>query len=88
MLYQEYENKVHAIPYDRNNVRHYHEQVAEVNTQFAAALAEESGLSEYPTIANKVWEMAWERGHASGYADIENVYYDYVELVRVVMRGR
>ena len=84
-MFQEYENKVHAIPY---NVWNYREQVAEVNTQFAAALAEESGLSEYPTIANKVWEMAWERGHASGYAEVENAYYDYVELVRVVMRGR
>ena len=86
MLYQEYENKVRAISYDHNNVRHYREQVAAVNAAFRDALIEKCGLGNYSITASKVWTMAWEQGHAYGFSEVENAFYNLVELVKVVLQ--
>lgn len=34
-------------------------------------------------VADKVYSLAYEHGHASGYSDIENYYQDFAELARV-----
>lgn len=85
-MYETFDQQARAIPYDRNNVRRYREQVAAVNAAFRDALIAECNLDNHPTTASKVWEMAWDQGHANGYSEVENAFYDLVELVEVVLR--
>lgn len=34
-------------------------------------------------ISDKVYSLAWEHGHASGYGEVENYFQDFAELARV-----
>lgn len=34
-------------------------------------------------VADKVYSLAWEHGHSSGYSEVENYYQDFAELARV-----
>lgn len=61
----------------------------------AAALAERENhqirmFKEYAepfgvpwNVADKVYAMAWENGHSSGYDEVEGLYQDFAELARV-----
>jgi hypothetical protein len=51
----------------------------------AAEFRERYGLRVVPDrIAERVWNLAWEDGHASGYWQVEEFYADYAELVLAV----
>lgn len=32
--------------------------------------------------ADKVWSLAWEHGHSSGYSEVINYYEEFVELIQ------
>jgi len=38
------------------------------------------GVQDHPK-ANKVWELAWEHGHANGFSEIEHYYHEFVSLI-------
>lgn len=89
MIAQEFTDRARAIPYpdstDRDERvrlrREYDAAHAELNGEFAAALADEylSEISETrrAAIGERTFALAWEHGHSSGYSEIENYYMDF-----------
>ena len=61
---------------------------AELNREFAAELADEylGEISETrrPAIAERVFRLAWDDGHSSGYYEVENRYMDLADLALAV----
>lgn len=61
---------------------------AEINRAFGVALADEylSEISETrrPAVAERVFRLAWEDGHSSGYYEVENRYMDLADLALAV----
>ena len=45
------------------------------------AILEEYGIADNPK-AEKVWNLAWEDGHAYGYIEVANYVYKYADLVK------
>ncbi len=45
-----------------------------------SALAKEYGIENHPKRA-KLWSLAWEHGHSSGFSEIEIYYREFVELI-------
>lgn len=96
MLAQEFSARADAIPYpttknreERMLLRREYDQAhANVNRDFAAALADEY-LDEIPvgprgTVAEAVFRRAWEDGHSAGYSSVE---WAYEELAIVALSG-
>ena len=48
---------------------------------FQADLEEEHGVRNHPK-ADRVFELAWEHGHSSGYEEVVSCYADFVELIK------
>jgi len=46
-----------------------------------ADLETEHGVSDHPK-AGKVWSLAWEHGHSSGYSEVVSYYEEFVELIK------
>lgn len=69
-------------------VTQWRREQQKVRQRFANALAREylSDFSEATQL--KVFEFAWERGHASGWREIENEYQDLATLVETVNREK
>lgn len=44
-------------------------------------LEAEHGVAAHPR-AGKLWSLAWEHGHSSGYSDVVNYYEEFVELLK------
>ncbi len=59
--------------YSKENVR--------LREQFCADLIEEAGVIGHPK-ANKAFDMAWDRGHASGYHEVEYEFAEIAELLK------
>lgn len=38
-------------------------------------------------VRDKLWSMAWDQGHSSGYAEVEIYYADLAKLVLLVLGG-
>lgn len=83
-VYKTYEVQAHAVPYDRiNRGRVYREQLREIEKNFKQALRQEYLVSMPDSVADKVWEMAWDAGHSAGYYEVESHYQDFAELANV-----
>lgn len=50
---------------------------------FAARLAKEHLRYVDELVTDKVFDFAWEAGHASGEHEVEQVYADLAEIVRI-----
>jgi len=59
----------------------YYAATTQVNDNFRKALAKEYLRTSEKSKEQKVWDMAWDKGHANGYADVESYYQDFAELV-------
>lgn len=59
----------------------YRVETARLEAALKADLEDEHGVTGNPK-ADKCWEIAWERGHSSGYNDVACVYEDIVELIK------
>lgn len=58
-----------------------HAKGAEMNQKVREMLAELYGVVNHPK-EPKLWQKAWDDGHASGYSEIASQYDDLVQLVR------
>lgn len=61
--------------------RAYNFETGRLEHQLRLDIEEEEGMTGNPK-AELLWIKAWERGHASGYGDVYNVYIDLAELIR------
>lgn len=59
----------------------YHEATAKVDHNFRQALAKEYLTGEGKEKEAKVFSLAWQKGHANGYAEVESHYQDLADLV-------
>ena len=59
----------------------YEEEDARLYTQFLEDLEAEYKMTGHPK-AQLLFDKAWARGHASGYAEVAGIYSDLVELVQ------
>ncbi len=75
---KEYED---AVEHYKSAVEAYNADVARLEASFRLDLEVESGMKDHPK-ADLLYSKAWANGHASGYADVRNVYLDLLELVR------
>lgn len=66
---------------DRRQRRLHDEERARLNAMVKADLEEEYGVIGHPK-ADKLWEIAWEHGHSSGYHDVACHYAELVELIQ------
>lgn len=52
---------------------------------FKNALSEEYLIGANEAIANQVWSLAWDEGHANGFHEIECHYINLSDLVNFVI---
>jgi len=53
---------------------------AGVRNSFRKTLAQAYGVSEHPK-EERLWELAWSKGHANGYAEVALEYDELVTLI-------
>lgn len=59
----------------------YNKETARLMKRFEADFFAELGIENHPK-RHMLFNKAWERGHADGYAEVMNVGWDLVELIR------
>lgn len=59
----------------------YREEEARLNALFRADLEVEHGLVGHPK-AERLFEMAWDRGHSGGFREVAEHYAELAELVQ------
>jgi hypothetical protein len=57
------------------------EEKFDVKEEFKKFLAKKYKLEGNPKL-DRAFEIAWELGHSSGYDEIENYFYDLVDLIK------
>lgn len=63
----------------------YNDEQDRLHKLFIADMEQEHGLAKYSeAIRSHVHSQAWYKGHAYGYHEIANCYYDIMETVEVV----
>ena len=73
--------------YDKNNEHikkaraEYRESINAIEEKFEKLLADEYGLTKHSK-RHKVFEMAWEKGHSTGYESVEYWYEELAALVK------
>ena len=59
----------------------YREEEYKIDQEFKQALFVEYGVQNHPK-REKAFAMAWDRGHSSGYNDVELEFVDLAELMK------
>lgn len=62
----------------------YAERIAETNQMIAdhkARLAAEHGLTDHPKL-DRLYELAWSHGHASGFSEVEFYFSEFADLLK------
>ena len=85
MDYSKYENH---LPYPTGprtperiaGQRAYNEETRRLTDLFKADLIEEYGMTGHPR-ANRAFDIAWERGHSSGYSEVAIYFGELAELL-------
>lgn len=58
----------------------------EIRRDFADDLAKENGLGSLPATAKKVFDFAWQEGHADGFQRVSAVYDEISDIALVAAR--
>jgi flagellar biosynthesis/type III secretory pathway protein FliH len=67
-------------------MKRYGKAEAEARDQFIADTEEAEGMTHWPQeLKNKIFRLAWDQGHASGWSEIRNCYGDYVEVAKCAL---
>lgn len=75
------ENALKDIDNIKNDARRkYRAEMTKIQDDFQNALYEEYGVKDHPK-REKMYSKAWERGHSSGYAQVESEFEEIVELM-------
>lgn len=59
----------------------YYTKRANLDEEFELALFKEYGVEDNPK-REKCFQLAWERGHSSGYNEVEIQFSEIVELIK------
>lgn len=65
----------------RDQTRKHRENEGAITAMVKRDLELQEGLGGHPK-ADKLWIIAWDRGHSSGYADVISVYEELAELLK------
>jgi hypothetical protein len=68
------------LPRFRASLLEYRAKLGEIENEFKVEILRRIGISQHPR-AEKLWSMAWERGHSSGFSEIVSIAYDLSELL-------
>lgn len=74
----EYENKV---PYSKLTRNAYNDEDREIRKKFREDLAKEFGMVNHPK-ESKLWDKAWDDGHAYGLMEVYNHYSELVDFIK------
>ena len=66
----------------------YRAREHEIAAQFAVDLASELANDLPKSVQDKIFALAWENGHASGYSEVANFYEGYAEFARAVRNAK
>lgn len=61
--------------------RDYENKIHEIRNDFRDELLAKHQVTNHPK-ANQVWEKSWDRGHSSGFSEVEIIFDDLVELIK------
>jgi hypothetical protein len=75
-----YKDSVKKASYDRR-LREYSEEQSRLETLFKQALFFYASVEDNPK-AEKVFSIAWEKGHSSGFSEVYNEFTDIVDLIK------
>ena len=75
-----YENKVPYSSQKEQRTRHREEE-HRMNDLLRADLEQEHGVAGHAK-ADRLWALAWEHGHSSGYGEVITYYEDFVTLLQ------
>lgn len=64
----------------RIELEKYNNETKRLNEMFKIDLFEEYGIENYPK-KEKVFEYAWDRGHSSGFSEVEIYFEELVQLL-------
>jgi hypothetical protein len=59
----------------------YRENIYNIDNEFKLALFEAYDVKNNPR-REKLFSLAWERGHSEGYESVENIFIDLVDLIK------
>jgi hypothetical protein len=59
----------------------YNVESARLHTEFKEDIFDEFGVQNHPK-RERVFEMAWDRGHSSGFSEVYLVFEELVELIK------
>lgn len=83
MIYKEFDEKQKAIPYSTKEDRaNYRKRCSEIEDEFKAKLFAEYGVAKHPK-AELLYQLCYREAHAGGFNDIECMFADFSELLRV-----
>ena len=84
-LEKEYPDAVIQVVVDNEGYnehkKQYGEEIHKLHEEFVNDLFEEFGVTDNPK-RHKAFELAWEKGHANGFEEVYNEFYDLVELIK------
>lgn len=66
---------------DRDQRRLHRENEGVMNDLLRADLEIEHGVADHPK-AGKLWSLAWDHGHSSGYSEVIGYYEELAELLK------
>lgn len=74
------EYEVKFVEFEAQRIDYYKRQ-SEIEHEIKALITHESGLSDIPIqYRTKVWDVAWEKGHSSGYYEVYQWLCRLVEI--------
>jgi predicted nucleic acid-binding protein len=65
----------------KEHKKQYGEETHKLHEEFVNDLFEEFGVTDNPK-RHKAFQVAWEKGHANGFEEVYNEFYDLVELIK------
>jgi Fic family protein len=84
-LKEEYPNAIIQEVLDKETyleqMKKYGEEKQKLQEEFINDLFEEFGVGDNAK-RHKAFDLAWEKGHASGYSEVYSEFYDLVELIK------
>lgn len=90
--HQQYLDEVENIKHEverfiRDERNKYSDESASLHALFEQDMVEEFNLLQFPfSIIRKIHDVAWEKGHSGGYAEVYNCYYDIVDFAEYIMK--
>jgi hypothetical protein len=69
---------------EQKGMENWREQEEQLRQGFKSALFKELGITGHPN-AEKLFQIAWDRGHSYGYSE---VYNEALELVNLIREGK